>query len=403
VQEVIDFVLGGNVLREPFRPEQFTDFPTKVITSLEGVERFRFGYHPDAAIHKDCTWHDMKMRDAAFLGEERYKICDYWHRVIEPELQAAYDAIHEHLSKQLGSVIPPREINEMAGQLLMAMAARALLGHNDCFEEKLFRAYKAFGYPCGWSGDENNGALVVFSLEQGNDQTQQWPPSCRATNFQKLTQQRPSAAALGSASVRLHTCSKTQPQADQATDESKTMNFGEHTVEVQEVIDFVLGGNVLREPFRPEQFTDFPTKVITSLEGVERFRSAYDHTHAEIRTKLTWFEMRNTDILHIIWSRSDWFLQAMGKGIPELREIPTAGDIIREQLARQLGSVIPARELEEIAANLDAVMIARALLGYNDSFAEKLFRAYKAFGHPCGWSGNEETGALVVFSLEVAS
>jgi hypothetical protein len=39
-------------------------------------------------------------------------------------------------------------------------------GNNDCFEEKLFHAYQAFGYPCGWSGDYDTGALVVFSLER---------------------------------------------------------------------------------------------------------------------------------------------------------------------------------------------------------------------------------------------
>jgi hypothetical protein len=97
VQEVLAFVFGGNVLREPFRPELFSDFRTRVIASLDGISRFRFG-EPGSEIDERYTWYDLKMENEKFLGQERRKIADYWHSRIEPAIQATDDAIMEHLS-----------------------------------------------------------------------------------------------------------------------------------------------------------------------------------------------------------------------------------------------------------------------------------------------------------------
>ena len=177
------------------------------------------------------------------------------------------------------------------------------------------------------------------------------------------------------------------------------MSFGRNTAEVQEVVDFVLSGNVLREPFRPDLYQDFPTRTIRCLKEVDRFRDCH-HPRAEIGWGISWdgiLATDNTEIFEIQqreWASAELF----DRIVPALqREVMR----IESHLKKQLRGVIPSRAVEDIVGHFDAIMMTRAVVGANSYLADKLYRAFQAFGYPSGWSGDfDQTGFLVVYSRE---
>jgi hypothetical protein len=175
------------------------------------------------------------------------------------------------------------------------------------------------------------------------------------------------------------------------------MSFGRHTAEVQEIVDFVLGGNVLREPFRPDLFQDFPTRTITSLSDLDRFRDGY-HPRAEIGSNISWdgiLATDNTEIFEV--QERDWKDgELFDRIIPAVQK-----EVIRieSHLKNQLRGVVPSRAIEDIVGHFDAIMTTRAVAGANRYLADKIYRVFRAFGYPCGWSGDfDRTGFLVVYS-----
>lgn len=171
VQEVVDFVFSGEILTQPYRSETDIGCPVHVVHSLEHVERFRDGGYPESELDENATWSDMKMGDVEAMEDlacpERAVA---WYETVVPELQRATNHIFDYLSQ---SDLPGRlpgfsvdEIEEMTSHFSAIMAVRSMHGSNcSSLSEILFRAHKAFGYPCGWSGSHSSGSLVVFSLK----------------------------------------------------------------------------------------------------------------------------------------------------------------------------------------------------------------------------------------------
>jgi hypothetical protein len=164
VQEVIDFVLAGKILSEPYRHDSHLGIPVRVITSLAHVDRFRDGSIAAAEIAPDYAWYDMKLGDVEIYTRGRTsKENSYWYFNVLPEIDEPFGLMANHLETQLEGVMPAIEIEEICSHLDGLMVIRSFQGKTDSLFELLFRAYQSFGYPCGWSGDETDGALVVFT------------------------------------------------------------------------------------------------------------------------------------------------------------------------------------------------------------------------------------------------
>jgi hypothetical protein len=163
VQDVVDFVRYGGVLREPFRPKLIRDFDTRIVFSLECLQHYRGGQLPE----NWCTieeWFDVKQIDMETYHEACRTLPGDWNTVLARIGDASY-IIQEWLSEQLCNILPEEEIEQIADDFEMIMKCRAVFGHNNHFDEKLFRVYQAFGYPCGWVGEYPQGQLVVFSRD----------------------------------------------------------------------------------------------------------------------------------------------------------------------------------------------------------------------------------------------
>jgi len=169
VQEVVDFVLSGNMLKHQYRRGARIGRPVLVVHSLENLERYRDGGHPQAEINADSTWTDIKMGDVEAMESLAFpEGAVAWCSTVVPELQIATNQIFGFLSEsEFLAEIPGLsacELEEMTSHFSAAMAVRSMRGRcNDSLSESMFRAYQAFGYPCGWSGRHPSGSLVVYS------------------------------------------------------------------------------------------------------------------------------------------------------------------------------------------------------------------------------------------------
>lgn len=166
VQEVADFVLAGNVLSQPFHPESYNDFPTTVIHDFSNIDRFRDPVELDARITGNTNWWDIRRYDEEQIADIRWPIRDEVSAIGVTEINPLMARIEDFLVQSLGDKIPEDEIGEMLVAFSLAMQTRLLVGRNDFMDDKFFRAYQAFGYPCGWCGEFPSGSLVVFSLEE---------------------------------------------------------------------------------------------------------------------------------------------------------------------------------------------------------------------------------------------
>lgn len=166
VQEVVDFVLQGNVLKYRFRRESVLGTPVHVIKSLDEVGRFRDGGHPRAEIDKSYTWHDMVMGDFESVADSADPpLDDDWYRTILGSIQSAVLKMHDRLEEQF---LVDRDLRGLdAGYVVSGLSAaavvRSIQGIGDSLSERMFQVYKAYGYPCGWRGDSETGSLVVYS------------------------------------------------------------------------------------------------------------------------------------------------------------------------------------------------------------------------------------------------
>jgi len=169
VQEIVDFVMSGNMLKHQYRREASIGRPVLVIHSLDDLERYRDGGHPQAEINSESTWTDIKMGDVEAMESLAFpEGAVAWCSTVVPGLQVATNQIFEFLSESefLAEIpgVSARELEEMTGHFSAAMAVRSMHRRcNDSLSESMLRACQAFGYPCGWSGHHPSGSLVVYS------------------------------------------------------------------------------------------------------------------------------------------------------------------------------------------------------------------------------------------------
>jgi len=159
VDEVVAFVETDQVLARPFSCEVH-DIPwaTKIILSLEDVERFRNPDWQNSQIKGDMAWLDIQRIDEG--KRPHLRDTDIWKY-----LENISKVLYEHLLNQLVPSISEYEMQEIAGFFEHLIFLRTTQGETDCFYEKLFTVYQAGGYPCGWSGSFPEGELIVYSRE----------------------------------------------------------------------------------------------------------------------------------------------------------------------------------------------------------------------------------------------
>ncbi len=165
VKEVAEFVMQGNLLSASFNPEAFTDYPVYIIKNCKNLDRFRDCMTPGALIGDMLLWQGILDNDV----DEFYKTSAERGEAMLLEASRLVDNTVENLERllrhQLRSKLPREQISEIASMLNAIMLCRALGGMSHLWPEKMYRALRAYGYPCGWVGDfDETGKLVVFSI-----------------------------------------------------------------------------------------------------------------------------------------------------------------------------------------------------------------------------------------------
>lgn len=169
VDEVIRFVTDRRLLAEPFRRDQFHDFPCEVVHDVVDWTPYRVADLPNSKCEEE--WQDVRIstgRDHMRLRElsaQKYPEI----RSREFDLNEIYFRLRPIIEDQLRNVRPDfdpvDDIKEIILHIDLIIQSRAKVGakHKHLSQEILFNVYKAFGYPCGWIGPFPDGKLVVFS------------------------------------------------------------------------------------------------------------------------------------------------------------------------------------------------------------------------------------------------
>lgn len=162
--EVISFVLEGGVLATEFHPED--DETNVIIKTFDAIDRFRDPWVDDAEISGASWFDEIRLTDEGTYMFGGY-LGDHVDRGNYRRLESSFEEVEEwfasQLEKQLHGLIPSEEIDLVIDDLSTIVCARASLGRSEIFHERLYRAYRAGGYPCGWSGAFPAGNIVVFS------------------------------------------------------------------------------------------------------------------------------------------------------------------------------------------------------------------------------------------------
>lgn len=180
------------------------------------------------------------------------------------------------------------------------------------------------------------------------------------------------------------------------SDDHRELRFGPHTAVVEEVVEFVLSGGVLRDGFKPLGGEAERFRVIRSLDNVESYREPGAEAKIEGRN---WLDLTRID-------DRKYPLDAVPNSdeIEALRDRlwPTFEAVWQQMwlaLESQLSHIVPYDALGEMSGVFDNLVVTRAMRGVlADTFEERLYSIYRAGGYPCGWEGRYPSGRLVVFT-----
>lgn len=176
---------------------------------------------------------------------------------------------------------------------------------------------------------------------------------------------------------------------------AEKQQFGPNTPAVLEVIEFASARRILSKPFQAHVINDFETEVVYSLDTVYRFRYGQHLPNPDRwSTVERWFDIKGADMQ--VFDVASEEVSGYWSTIRPL--IVSKADEVLDWLTEQLSSLLPRREIEHIADDLEMIMAFRAVFGHNSLLYERLFRVYCAYGHPCGWIGSYPDGRLIVYS-----
>ncbi len=161
------------------------------------------------------------------------------------------------------------------------------------------------------------------------------------------------------------------------------MSYGPHASLVQEVIDLVESGKVLRDQ---SPISDEGVQVITDLQ--EATQHAWEE---ELEGEMTWADLREREKGNVYAVR--YRLQGFESIDDELSKLL---DILSAAIQRHL-PLEYTDLMDDAVADLHACAFSRAVSGASNPFFERLFAVYRAGGWPCGWSGRYPEGKLVAY------
>ncbi|MGH0828028.1 cytoplasmic protein [Bacillus wiedmannii] len=104
------------------------------------------------------VWDDMKSDESAKLLEGTYN----------PNMESKKDMLYEVFSdnynynQEFISIDHINILEEVERDLEMCALNRLVNGKVDNFYEKVFKAYKMGGWPCGWKGEYMKGKMIVY-------------------------------------------------------------------------------------------------------------------------------------------------------------------------------------------------------------------------------------------------
>jgi len=153
VQEVINFVEQGSILGA--QSQASLRFPAQFIGDLEQAQALAWGQ-----AGARLTWVDVRERVASEVMAVRYQIANFTE--VDDELGKLVDKFHSVLRRKLRGQYADL-LDDVAGDLFNCAYSRAVLGESDGLFERIYQAYKAGYWPCGWDGDYPNGVLIMYS------------------------------------------------------------------------------------------------------------------------------------------------------------------------------------------------------------------------------------------------
>lgn len=169
------------------------------------------------------------------------------------------------------------------------------------------------------------------------------------------------------------------------------MNFGRHSADVRDLIDFILSGSLLHNPQPPH---DPGLRIIRDLGEAYRYQEVQEDSPDG------WWTWR--EILDYAGARgSDLPAQRLDrlKSVPGLMKslAHLMDGEVYESLHRQLRENYGEDSILDIWGDLDFIIRYRATFGQTLAFIERLIALYRLGGYPCGWDGVYPEGRLVVF------
>ncbi len=168
--------------------------------------------------------------------------------------------------------------------------------------------------------------------------------------------------------------------------------YGKHTKEVMEVVNFIRSGGILKTEFQEEKFSDYDVKLIYILDEdkIDKYIDP-DADNAEI-VEYMWSDIVEDNEIDYRYRDSHFKKEIWPK-------INALSIELFNELSDQLKHLINEEFIEVIAEDIDNILTDRASAGIiPDSMQEKFYRVYQASGIPIGWSGEYPEGKLVVYS-----
>ena len=124
---------------------------------FEKCKEFAYDYDEYLVNDEYYTWQDIKDLQMASVKEEVYKYENY--KIINEKLRKIGI---KNVSKIALSSECKEIWDDVYNDIINCIKARAILGKNNDFFEKIFEIYLSGGWPCGWEGKFPNGKVKVF-------------------------------------------------------------------------------------------------------------------------------------------------------------------------------------------------------------------------------------------------
>ena len=159
VREVLDFALGGRILRRGAR-----ELPGGVITLGDLGPATEAAFRQEMEDESILSWADIRGLEMSKVWEPLYALPD------SAEAQARFTALTEEVADSISKSLPARFrdiADEIGADFRACIINRATEETPSGFYETLLDVYFAGCWPCGWEGPYPEGSLIVYNPHGG--------------------------------------------------------------------------------------------------------------------------------------------------------------------------------------------------------------------------------------------